>query len=111
MTTSFNNLNIEISHKKNIQPPELEDKSFYKIYSPEAFTLRPRDDVYQDLKFKIDIPTQIERWINLLPLLKQFDLRMENQDWCSTKLKDEKQNNYIFQTDILQEQFVLKKIE
>ena len=87
MTTYFNNLNIEISHKKYIQPPELEDKSFYKIYSPEAFTLRPRDDIYLGLKFKIDAPTQIELWINLLPSLKQFDLRIENQDWCSNKLK------------------------
>ena len=37
--TYFNNLNIEISHKEDIQPPELEDKSFYKIYLPEEFTL------------------------------------------------------------------------
>ena len=57
MTTYFNNLNIEISHKEDIQPPELEDKSFYKMYCPEAFTLRPRDDTGLDLKFKIDTPT------------------------------------------------------
>ena len=92
MTTYFNNLNIEISHKEDIKPPELEDKSFYKVYSPEAFTLKPRDDICLDLKFKNDTRhtlTQIESWINLLPSLKQFDLRIENQDWCSNKLKYE----------------------
>ena len=46
------------------------------------------------LGFKIqkrhtDTLTQIESWINLLPSLKQFDLRIENQDWCSNKLKYE----------------------
>ena len=89
MSTYFNNLKIEISRKKDIQPPGLEEKSFYKICSPEAFTLKPRDDIYLDLKFKIDAPTQIEPWINLLPSLKQFNLRIENQDWCSNRLKDE----------------------
>ena len=98
MTTYFNNLNIKISNKKDIQPAELEDKSFYKMFSPEAFTLRPRDDIYFNLKFKIDAPTQIKPWINLLPSLKQFDLRIENQDWCSNKIKDETIHLHIIQT-------------
>ena len=80
---------MEISHKKDVQLSGLQDKSYYKIYSPEALALRSRDDIYLDLKFKIDALTQIEPWISLLLLLKQFNLRIENQDWCSNKLKDE----------------------
>ena len=91
---------MEISHKKDVQLSGLQDKSYYKIYSPEALALRSRDDIYLDLKFKIDALTQIEPWISLLLLLKQFNLRIENQDWCSNKLKDE-----IIQLHILNRHF------
>ena len=40
---------------------------FYKVYSPEKFKLRPRDDIYLDLKFEIQTPETIEAWLNLLP--------------------------------------------
>ena len=40
---------------------------FYKVYSAEKFILRPRDDIYLDLKFEIQTPETIEAWLNLLP--------------------------------------------
>ena len=58
---------------------------FYKIYSPEKLKLRPRDNIYLDLKFNIETPTQIEPWINLLPSLKDRGFKIENQD----KTKDD----------------------
>ena len=53
---------------------------FYKIYSLEKFKLRARDDIYLDLKFNIEMPTQIEPWIDLLLSLKDRGLKIENQD-------------------------------
>ena len=53
---------------------------FYKIYSPEKFKFRPRDDIYLDLKLNIETPTQIEPWINLLRSLKERGFKIENQD-------------------------------
>ena len=60
----------------------------YKVYSPEKFKLRPRDDIYLDLKFDIQTPETIEAWLNLLPLLKSLGLHIENKDWASNKTKD-----------------------
>ena len=59
---------------------------FYKVYSPEKFKLRPRDDIYLDLKFDIQTPETIEPWLNLLPSLKSLGLHIENEDWA-TKIK------------------------
>ena len=61
---------------------------FYKVYSPEKFKLRPRDDIYLDLKFDIQTPETIEPWLNLLPSLKSLGLHIENEDWAPNKTKD-----------------------
>ena len=60
----------------------------YKVYSPEKFKLRPRDDIYLDLKFDIQTPETLEPWLNLLPPLKGMGLQIENEDWASNKTKD-----------------------
>ena len=61
---------------------------FYKVYSPEKFKLKPRDDIYLDLKFDIQTPETIEPWLNLLPSLKSLGLHIENEDWVSNKTKN-----------------------
>ena len=55
--------------------------NIFNIYSPEAFILEPREDIYLDLKFKINTSTEtIEPWINLLPSLKGMGLYLEDLD-------------------------------
>ena len=61
---------------------------FYKVYSPEKFKLRPRDDSYFDLKFNIKTPDRIEPSLNLLPSLKSMGLCIENDDWKNNLTKD-----------------------
>ena len=54
---------------------------FYKVCLPQKSKLRPRDDIYLDLKFNIETPDRIEPWLNLLPSLKSIGLYIENNDW------------------------------
>ena len=60
---------------------------FYKVYSPLKFKLRPRDDIYLDLKFDIQVPETLEPCLNLLPSLKGIGLHIENNDWANNKTK------------------------
>ena len=55
---------------------------------PLKFELRPRDDIYFDLRFNIQTPETLEPWLNLLPLLKGFGQHIENNDWVKNKTKD-----------------------
>ena len=51
METNFKNLTINFNSYSGIKKPDFTNKShFYKIYSPEEFKLRPRDDIHLDLK-------------------------------------------------------------
>ena len=61
---------------------------FYKVYSPLKFKLRPRDDIYLDLRFDIQTPEKLEPWLNLLSSLKRIGLHIENDDWVENKTKD-----------------------
>ena len=61
---------------------------FYKLYSPLKFKLRPRDDIYLDLKFDTQTPETLEPWLNLLPSLKGIGLYIENNDWANNKRKN-----------------------
>ena len=63
-------------------------EKFYKIYSPKKFKLRPRDDIYLDLKFNIETSKELEPWISLLASLKGFGLAIENTDWANNITKD-----------------------
>ena len=90
MTTYFNHLKIEVaSYMGGKQPDKATDGAFYKIYSPQSFMIRPREDIYLDLKIKINPPTQLEPWINLLRSLKEHEFKIEEQNWCANKLKED----------------------
>ena len=90
---------------------------FYKIYSPKKFKLRPREDIYLDLKFNIQTPERIEPWLNLLPSLKEMGLHIENDDWASNiKIQYNKktiqktiQLNYTYLTEVSIIRYVLRK--
>ena len=60
---------------------------FYKIYSPLTLKLKPRDDIYLDLKFDIQTPETIEPLLNLLPSFKLMEMHMENDESISNKRK------------------------
>ena len=92
----FRNLTVNINlHKKfdesqvTIKKPDMTSRDrFYKIYSPLTFKLKPRDDIYLDLKFDIQTPETIEPWLNLLPSFKSMGMHIKNNDWISNKTKD-----------------------
>ena len=88
-TTYFRNLTVNFNSHVGIKQPEMTSKDrFYKVYSPFKFKLRPRDDIYLDLKFDIPVPETLDPWLNLLPLLKGMILHIENDDWANNKTKD-----------------------
>ena len=70
------------------QPDKNPDGAFYRIYSPESFMLRPREDKFLDLKIKIDAPPQLEAWINLLPSLQERRFKTEEHNYITNTLKD-----------------------
>ena len=78
---THNYLIVGIDYHSQIQQQDLTaNGDFYKIYSPNKFKLRPRDDIYLDLKIKIDIPNILQPWINLLTSMKGLGLKIENED-------------------------------
>ena len=81
MATYFNHSTVNFNSYIGIKQPQITNKDkFYKVYSPEKFKLRPREDIYLDLKFNIQTPETIESWLNLLPSLKAIGLHIENED-------------------------------
>ena len=72
MTTYFKTVEIKIGASEDVKRPvSNKNNSFYIIYSPEKFKLRPRDNILLDLKIKVDVSKSLEAWINLLPCLKE----------------------------------------
>ena len=88
-TTYFRHLIVNFNLHIGVKQPDMTSKDrFYKIYLPLKFKLRPRDDIYLDLKFKIETPETLDPWLNLLPSLKGMGLHIENDDWAENKTKD-----------------------
>ena len=86
MSVYYRHLTVNLNSYIGIKQPNMTDKDkFYKVYSPEKFKLRPRDDTYLDLKLDIQTPETIEAWLNLLPSLKTFGLHIKNEDWATNK--------------------------
>ena len=82
METHFKNLTINFNSQSGIKKLNITNKShFYKIYSPEKFKLRPRDEIHLDLRFNVKTPDRIKPWLNLLPSLEGLGRYIENEDW------------------------------
>ena len=89
MAAYFRHLTVNFNLHTGVKQPDMTSKDrFYKVYSPLKFKLRPRDDIYLDLKFDIQTPETLKPWLNLLPLLKGIGLHIENSDWIQNKAKD-----------------------
>ena len=72
METYFENLSINFNSYIGIKNSDMTDKTkFYKVYSPHKFKLRPRDDIYLDLKFNVETPDRIKPWLNLITVIKK----------------------------------------
>ena len=85
----FRNLTVTFNSNTRIKKPDMTGKEkFYKIYLPKKFKLRPRGDIYLDLKFNIETSKELQPWISLLPSLKGFGLAIENEDWANNITKD-----------------------
>ena len=81
MTVYFRNLTVNINSLLGIKKPNMtENDKFYKVYSPEKFKLRPREDICLDSKLNIQMFETIVPLLNLLPLLKRMGLHIENED-------------------------------
>ena len=79
MATYFKTTEIEIGNYECVKRPELnKSKSFYIIYSPEKFKLRPRDNILLDLKIKVNAPESLEACINLSSCLKEVGFAVED---------------------------------
>ena len=89
MATYVQHLTVNFNSYDGIKQPGMINKDrFYKVYSPEKFRLRPREDIYLDSKFNIQTHERIEPWLNLLPSLKEMGLHIEIEDWASNRAKD-----------------------
>ena len=78
MSVYYRDLAVNFNLYVGIKQPNMTEKDkFCKVYSPEKFRLRPRDDIYLDLKFDIQTLETIEAWLNLLPSLKSLGSKMK----------------------------------
>ena len=88
-TTYFRHLTVNFNSHVGIKQAKMTSKDrFYKICSPLKFKLRPRDDIYLDLKLDIQTLETLELWLNILPSLKGIGLYIEDDDWANNKTKD-----------------------
>ena len=109
----FKNLSVTFDVYVGIKQPDLTNsENFYTIYSPKKFTLKPRDDIVLDLKFKIATSKELDPWISLLPTFKAnglamvenreapkktIELHLQNQScYYSIKVKKEQCITFIF---------------
>ena len=100
--TYFENLTVTFNSYVGIKKPDMTDKSrFFKVYSPIKFKLRPRDDIYLDLKFNIETPDRIKPWLNLLPSLKDIGLKIEKNAWEKNLTKDNTIQLHILNTSFV----------
>ena len=71
MTTYFRYLTINFPLHTGIKEPAMTDGDrFYKVYSPEKFKLRLRDDIYLDLKFNIETPETLEPLVKFITIIE-----------------------------------------
>ena len=86
MSVYYRHLTVTLNSYVRIKKLNITNKDkVHKVYSPEKIKLRPRDDIYLDLKLDIQTPETIETWLNLLLSWKGTGLHIENEDWSATK--------------------------
>ena len=93
---------IEISTGLQIQkPPQLSTNgTFYAIYSPMKFKLRPCESIVLNIQLKIKLPDRVQGIIGLLPSLILQSLTIENRKRITSQTKDE-----LIKSDVLNRNF------
>ena len=87
--TYFRNLTVTFNSYTGIKKPDMTNSDkFFKVYSPRKFKLRPREDIYLDLKFNVEASKELDPRISLLPSIKGLGLNIENEDWPNNLTKD-----------------------
>ena len=87
--TYFRNLTVTFNSYTGIKKPDMTNSDkFFKVYSPRKFKLRPREDIYLDLKFNVEASQELDPRISLLPSIKGLGLNIENEDWPNNLTKD-----------------------
>ena len=87
--TYFRNLTVTFNSYTGIKKPDMTNSDkFFKVYSPRKFKLRPREDIYLDLKFNVEASKELDPRISLLPSSKGLGLNIENEDWANNLTKD-----------------------
>ena len=87
--TYFRNLTVTFNSYTGIKKPDMTNSDkFFKVYSPRKFKLRPREDIYLDLKFNVEASKELDPRISLLPSIKGLGLNIENEDWANNLTKD-----------------------
>ena len=85
----FRNLTVTFNSYTGIKKPDMTNSDkFYKVYSPKKFKLRPKEDIYLDLKFDVEASKELDPWISLLPSIKGLGLNIKNKDWANNLTKD-----------------------
>ena len=86
--TYFRNLTVTFNSYTGIKKPDMKNSDkFYKVYSPKNFQLRPRDNIYLDLRFNVEASKELDPWISLLLSIKGLGLKIENEDWTNNLTK------------------------
>ena len=87
--TYFRNLTVTFNSYTGIKKPDMTNSDkFFKVYSPRKFKLRPREDIYLDLKFNVEASKELDPRISLLPSIKGLGLNIENEDWANNLTKE-----------------------
>ena len=87
--TYFRNLTVTFNSYTGIKKPDMTNSDkFFKVYLPRKFKLRPREDIYLDLKFNVEASKELDPRISLLPSIKGLGLNIENEDWANNLTKD-----------------------
>ena len=87
--TYFRNLTVTFNSYTGIKKPDMTNSDkFFKVYSPRKFKLRPREDIYLDLKFNVEASKELDPRVSLLPSIKGLGLNIENEDWANNLTKD-----------------------
>ena len=72
MTVCLRNLTVNINSLVGIKKANMtENDKFYEVYSPEKSKLIPREDIYLDSKFNIQMLETIVSLLNLFAIIKR----------------------------------------
>ena len=87
------NFLIMVEHHASVKQPDLTSKEdCLLMYSPKDILLKPREDMYLDLKRNVEFDERsmekFDLWFNVLCKYKQLGLFVEGNDWVNNITKN-----------------------